>query len=117
MPIVSSNPRISRGSSAMVTWLRPCYEEFVRSSRHDEVVLVQTTDLMSPPGDRNFAPFGQQCGMMPLFLGLLAHSDGESKCLGKVTKPEHAFQPLDAFPLYYLPLGDLGVHLGDFGVG
>src|SRR5687768_2415483 len=116
-PIVFSSAGSGRRSSAMETWLGPSFKQLVRPSRHDEVVSVQSTDLMGPPGDRYPAPFGQQRGVVPLFLGLLAHTVGESKCLGKVTEPEHALQALDAFTLSYLPLGDLRVHLGDFGVG
>jgi len=51
--------------------LRPSFGKLVRPSRHNEVVLVQTTNLVSPPGDRYLTPLGQQCGMVPLLLGLL----------------------------------------------
>jgi hypothetical protein len=76
--------------------VRPSFGELVRPSRHDEVVLVQTTNLVCPPGDRHLAPLGQQCRVVPLLLGLLACSVGESQRLGKVTEPEHALQAFDA---------------------
>jgi hypothetical protein len=55
--------------------------------------------------------------MVPLLLGLLAHPVGESQRLGKVTKPEHALQALDAFPLHHLPLGDPRSQLRDLCFG
>jgi hypothetical protein len=74
----SQRRRRGRGSSAIETWLRASFGEFVRPSRHDEVVLVQTTNLVCPPGDRYLAPLCQQCGVVPLLLGLLAYFVGES---------------------------------------
>jgi hypothetical protein len=54
---------------------------------------------------------------MPLLLGLFAYSVGEIQCIGKVTEPEHALQAFDAFPLHYVPLGDLRTQLCNLGVG
>jgi hypothetical protein len=99
------------------TWLRPSFRELIRFRRHYEVVSVQTTDLMCPPGDRYPAPLGQQRWVVPFLLGLLAYSVGESQCLGKVTEPEHALQAFDAFTLHYVLLGDPRTQLCNFGVG
>src|SRR5918994_762425 len=73
----SQRRRRGRSFSAIETWLRASFGEFVRPSRHDEVVLVQTTNLVCPPGDRYLTPLGQQCGVVPLLLGLLAYFVGE----------------------------------------
>ena len=99
------------------TWLRPSFRELIRFRRHYEVISVQTTDLMCPPGDRYPAPLGQQRRVVPLLLGLFAYSVGESQCLGKVTEPEQALQAFDAFPLHHVPLGDLWAQLCNLGVG
>src|SRR5918998_4052660 len=100
---VSPSPQES--SSAIGTWLRTSFKDLVRFRRHDEVVSVQTTDLVRPPGDCYLAPLGQQRRVVALLLGLPAYSVGESKRLGEVTEPELALQAFDAFPLHYLPLG------------
>src|SRR5215210_113430 len=117
MPIVSPSPCKGRNSSAIGTWLRPSFKELVRFRRHDEVVSVHTTDLVCPPGNRYLAPLGQQRRVVALILGLLAYSVGESQCLGEVTEPEHALQAFDAFPLHYLPLGNLREQLCDLCIG
>ena len=44
-------------------------KEHTRLRRHYEVISVQTTDLMCPPGDRYPAPLGQQ-SRVSLLLGL-----------------------------------------------
>src|SRR5215204_4954306 len=107
--------RRGRSSPALEIWARASFREFIRFRRHYEVVSVQTTDLVCPPGDRYLAPLGQQRRVVPLLLGLLAYSVGESHCLGKVTEPELTLQIFDAFPLHYLPLGDLRAQLRNFG--
>src|ERR671911_83568 len=101
----------------MERWARTSYRELIRFRRHDEVVSVQTTDLVRPPGDGYLAPLGQQRRVVPLLLGLLAYSVGESQGLGKVMEPEHALQAFDTFPLHYLPLRDLRAQLHHFGLG
>jgi hypothetical protein len=51
-------------------WLRTSPKEHIHLRRHYEVVSVQTTDLMCPPGDRYPAPLGQQRRVVSLLLGL-----------------------------------------------
>src|SRR5215204_2269090 len=104
-------------SSVVETQLPPSFRELIRLCCHYEVVSVQTTDLMCPPGDRYPTPLGQQRRVVPFLLGSFAYSVGESQCLGKVTEPENALQAFDAFPLHYMPLGDLRTQLCNLGVG
>src|SRR5215210_5035005 len=101
--------RRGRSSPAIQTWLGPSFKELVRSRRHDEVVLVHTSDLVCPPGDRYLAPLGQQRGVVALLLGLLAHFIGEGQRLGEVFELKRALQVLGALPFHYVPLGDLRV--------
>ena len=80
-------------------------------------VLVQTADLMRPPGNRYLALLGQQRGVVPFPLGPLAHRVGETQGLGKVTEPEHTLQALDALPLHQLSVGALRTQLCDLRFG
>jgi hypothetical protein len=40
----------------------------IRLRRHDEIVAMQALDFVRPPGYGDFAPFGQNRGMMSLLL-------------------------------------------------
>src|SRR3712207_9556763 len=99
--------RRGRASPTIETWLGPSFKELIHPSRHDEVVLVQTTDLVCPPGDPYLAPLGQQRGVVALLLGLLAHFVGEGQRPGEVVEPKRALQALDALALHDLPVRDL----------
>src|ERR671910_1631300 len=107
--------RRGRASPTIETWLGPSFKELIHPSRHDEVVLVQTTDLVCPPGDPYLAPLGQHRGVVALLLGLLTHFVGEGQRLGEVTELKRALQAFGALPFHYLPLGDLRVQLRDLG--
>src|SRR4051812_12266992 len=57
----------------------------VELRRHDEVVLVQTFDLLSPQRDRGVAPAEGDVGMMALGLGKLARPLGFGRARPWVT--------------------------------
>src|SRR5687768_2927794 len=46
--------------------------ERVSLGGHDEVVAMQTADLVTPPGDGHLSPLGDESRVMPLVLGELA---------------------------------------------
>ncbi len=62
---------------AREAWVRSTSVELIRFRRHDEVVLVQPTDLVRPPRDRDSSPLGQQRGVVPFLVSPLAHLVGE----------------------------------------
>src|SRR3954447_11325664 len=58
--------------------------DLVGLRRHDEVVPVQASDLVRPPGDGHAAPLGEQCRVMALFLCERADASGEVERLREV---------------------------------
>jgi hypothetical protein len=58
--------------------------QLVRFCRHDEIVAMQPLDFVRPPCDRRPTPFGQQRGVMPLFLCKLANLLREFRRLRKI---------------------------------
>jgi hypothetical protein len=60
--------------------------QLVRFRRHDEIVVMQALDLVRPPGDRRPAPFGQERGVMPLFLCKLAYLLRELQRVRKIVE-------------------------------
>src|SRR5271169_79897 len=67
--------------------------------RHNEIIAVETTYFVGPQSNGHAPPFGQDRGMMSLFLGQGADTIREREGIGKICKAERSFQPLDTFPL------------------
>src|SRR3569833_1104086 len=91
--------------------LRRTTGERVRLRRHDEIVPVQTADLVSPPGHRNPPPLRQQRRVMALSLGQLAHAVSEGQRLDEVRKGVDPFEPLESVSLHHVPVRDLRLQL------
>src|SRR3990170_4961594 len=70
---------------------------------HDEIVAMQTLDLVCPPGDRHFAPFSQQRGMMSFCLCSFTDVIGKRQCLGKIPEFEDALESFDTIAFHNLP--------------
>lgn len=75
----------SNGSFLLSVWV-----EAVSPCCHDEIVLVQPVDLVSPPGYRHLTPFSQDGWMVILLLGNLADLVGEIKRFFKIAEFEFA---------------------------
>ncbi len=72
--------------------------------RHDEVVQVKTAGGVGPPGDGDFAPLHEQCGVMPFDFGGLAHPPGERQGAPEVGEGENSLQPGNALPFLHPPI-------------
>src|SRR5918998_5178399 len=75
---------------------------------HDEVVTVQTPDLVRPPGDGHFSPLGEQRGVMPFFLCELPDALAKGESLAKSRDAERAHQARHAVMILPFPLRDEG---------
>src|SRR5207244_4704566 len=84
---------------------------------HDEVVAVETADLVGPPADGDAAPLGQQRWVVTFVLGERADSVRERERLREIVEREDPAQPLDAVDLEEFPVRDLRQELGDLRVG
>ena len=62
--------------------------DIVGACRHDQVVFMQTLDLVRPPGDLDLAPFGEDGRMMSLSLGDVADPVRESHRVDNIGKLE-----------------------------
>src|SRR5438046_5050510 len=91
--------------------------ELVGLGGHDEIVAMQSPDLVGPPRDRDASPFGQNGRVMSFPLGELPHSYGKSQSLRKILEAKPPFQPRDSVALCELPLRDPGPQLRDLRVG
>ena len=67
---------------------------------HDEVISMQTSDLMRPESNRNPSPLRQYGWMMTFFLGQCANAIREVQGISKIRETKNPFQPLDSFSLY-----------------
>ncbi len=75
--------------------------------RHDEVILVETADLMSPPGHGDAPPLGQQRRVMALFFGQCAYGVREGERIDEIRKDEVSLEALNSVSLHERPIGDL----------
>ena len=106
-------PCASWSSKAPLLWggSRSLREEQIGLGRHDEVIAVQSLDLVSPPLDAYASPLQGNARVVALRLGLLTHAGGEFQRRGEVAELEAALQPLDAVCVRQIPAGDLRVKL------
>jgi hypothetical protein len=90
---------------------------FIRLCRHDEIVAVQTFDLVRPPLDYDPAPLGDDQRVMSLFFGDDGDLVRERNCFNKVLELEDALQVFDSVHLFDLPANDVQHQIFNFGVG
>ena len=66
-------------------------EHAVDLARHDEVVLVQSLDLLGGERDGRVAPAEADIGVMAFGLGELPDPMHEAECLAEITESKRAF--------------------------
>src|SRR5262249_37265725 len=59
---------------------------------HDEVVPVESPDLVGPPGHRDAPPLGEEGGMVTLCLGESSDLVGEGQRVGEAREVEYALE-------------------------
>src|SRR5690606_32939352 len=64
--------------------------------RHDEIVAVETPDLVRPPRNLHPAPFDDEARVVAFLFGQDAYPSGEGEGVGEVAKSERAHQFPDA---------------------
>src|SRR5262245_59791451 len=84
---------------------------------HDEVVAMEPTDLMGPPGHGDPAPLSEEGRMMARVVGDSTDPVGERQCVGKVREGEDPLEPGDAVAFHEAPVRDLVLESGDLGLG
>jgi CheY-like chemotaxis protein len=77
----------------------------VGPGRHDEVVAVQTLDLVGPPSDPDPPPLGQEGRVVALCLRFRAYAGGEGQGAGEVAEAEGALQGVHPVVWHKLPAG------------
>lgn len=87
---------------ALVRRLTP--EQSVRPRRHDEIVMVQTVNLVGPPAHRYLAELQQQGRMVALLFSQVRHLVGKGLRLDKIAKTKLPLQLTDAIYLNDLPV-------------
>src|SRR5712691_10005435 len=88
----------------------------VRLGRHDEVVPVEPTDFVGPPGDRDSPPLREESRMVALLLGESANPVGEGQRVGEGRDVERPLELGDAVAFYELPVGELALEIADLGL-
>src|SRR5262249_16559596 len=95
---LSIQPELSR--------LRRPIEHAVELARHDEVVLVQSLDLLGGERDGRVTPAEADIGVMAFGFGELPDPMHEAECLAEITESKRAFDaagPAAPIPLPGLP--------------
>jgi hypothetical protein len=60
---------------------------------HYKVIAVETVDPVCPPGNRHFAPFGQEGGMVVFRLGKIPDLIGKFQGIYKILELKNTLQP------------------------
>src|SRR5262249_56808981 len=91
----SIQPKLSRLS-------RPI-EHAVDLARHDEVVLVQSLDLLGGERDGRVTPAEADIGVMAFSLGELPDPSHEAECLAEITESKRAFDAVSVVTQLPIP--------------
>src|SRR5690606_9520825 len=82
----------------------------------DEVVAMQTVDLVRPPGDSDLAPLGHQGRVLAEGFGQLAYLVGKGERAGKIIEGKNALQLLHTILFHQLPGRNLALQGGQFRI-
>ena len=88
----------------------PLVGKTIRFGGHNEVVAVQTANLMRPPGNGDAAPLGENCRMMSFGLRERTHFVRE-------LETKDALELGNSVALRDFPIGNLRLESGDFLLG
>jgi len=92
-------------------------EHLIRLSRHDEIVFVQTLDLVRPPLHCDSSPLGNNQWVVILFLCDHADLIRERNGFNEVFEFKDTLQTLDAIHFFNLPVRNLWVKSANFRIG